>query len=603
MRRVFLWAARNRWLKEHLPRMRFMRRAVRRFMPGETLEAALDAAAPARRPPGSGRCTRGSARTSRASPRPTRSPTTTSPCSTRSRERGLPRRDLGQADPARPRPRRGPGPRPPRPPRRARGRETGSYLWIDMEGSAYAEATIPLYERLRAVQPRTGICLQAYLRRTAADIERLRPLDPAIRLVKGAYDEPASIAYRDKRRGRRELPRRWPSTFLKTGRGRPIRLGLGHPRRRAHRADRRAGRRGRDRARRVRGRDAVRDPDRGAVSGWPRRATGSRRSSPTVSLVSVVHAPAGRAAGQRRLRHPLAAAVMGGHRHVRVASPPRRRPDGHHRHRERLRGHGPRPRARGGRAADRSTSRSASPTSTRRPTSARPPSARSTTARPTTRRSPGSRPCARRSPPTSTARKGFPADPSQVFVTVGGKGVMLYAILGLVDPGDEVIVPDPGYPIYESLTRFVGATPVPDPDPDGERLPARRRRARRRSITPRTRLLVINSPANPTGGVLTRDDLERIAELAIEHDLWVLADEIYGRILYDGAEHVSIASLPGMAERTIVLDGFSQDVRDDRLAAGLRGRARSRSSRPTASSSSTRSRAPRRSPRSARSRR
>jgi aspartate/methionine/tyrosine aminotransferase len=77
-------------------------------------------------------------------------------------------------------------------------------------------------------------------------------------------------------------------------------------------------------------------------------------------------------------------------------------------------------------------------------------------------------------------------------------------------------------------------------------------------ITPRTRGIVVNSPANPTGGVLTRGDLERIAELAIEHDLWVLADEIYGRILYDGAEHVSIASLPGMAERTIVLDGFSK---------------------------------------------
>jgi aspartate/methionine/tyrosine aminotransferase len=77
-------------------------------------------------------------------------------------------------------------------------------------------------------------------------------------------------------------------------------------------------------------------------------------------------------------------------------------------------------------------------------------------------------------------------------------------------------------------------------------------------ITPATRLIIINSPANPTGGVLTRSDLERIAELAIRHDLWVLADEIYGRILYDGAEHVSIASLPGMAERTIVLDGFSK---------------------------------------------
>jgi len=156
-----------------------------------------------------------------------------------------------------------------------------------------------------------------------------------------------------------------------------------------------------------------------------------------------------------------------------------------------------------------------------------------------------------------TARKGFTADPSQVFVTVGGKGVMLYAILGLVDPGDEVIVPDPGYPIYESLARFVGATPVP--------IPIRMDREFRLDvdelaslITPRTRMLILNSPANPTGGVLTREDLVQIAGLAVRHDLWVLADEIYGRILYDGAEHVSIASLPGMAERTIVLDGFSK---------------------------------------------
>jgi proline dehydrogenase len=102
----------------------------------------------------------------------------------------------------------------------------GSYLWIDMEGSAYVEATISLYERLRAVQPRTGICLQAYLRRTAADIERLRPLDPAIRLVKGAYDEPESIAYTS----RRSVDANFLGLavrFLLDGRGRPIRLGLG----------------------------------------------------------------------------------------------------------------------------------------------------------------------------------------------------------------------------------------------------------------------------------------------------------------------------------------------------------------------------------------
>jgi aspartate/methionine/tyrosine aminotransferase len=157
----------------------------------------------------------------------------------------------------------------------------------------------------------------------------------------------------------------------------------------------------------------------------------------------------------------------------------------------------------------------------------------------------------------AAARKGFPVDPSQVFVTVGGKGVMVYAILALVDPGDEVIVPDPGYPIYESLTRFVGGTPVPIPIRmendfrlDVDELAA--------LITPRTRMLVINSPANPTGGVLTPKDIERIAELALRHDLVVLADEIYARILYDGARHVSIASLPGLAERTVVLDGFSK---------------------------------------------
>ncbi|MFL5687922.1 MAG: pyridoxal phosphate-dependent aminotransferase [Chloroflexota bacterium] len=157
----------------------------------------------------------------------------------------------------------------------------------------------------------------------------------------------------------------------------------------------------------------------------------------------------------------------------------------------------------------------------------------------------------------ASARKGFEVDPAQVFVTVGGKGVMLYAILGLVDPGDEVLVPDPGYPIYESLTRFVGATPVPVPIRmsndfrlDVDELPS--------LITPRTRGIVVNSPANPTGGVLTRGDLERIAELARRHDLVVLSDEIYARILYDGAEHVSIASLDGMQERTILLDGFSK---------------------------------------------
>jgi aspartate/methionine/tyrosine aminotransferase len=157
----------------------------------------------------------------------------------------------------------------------------------------------------------------------------------------------------------------------------------------------------------------------------------------------------------------------------------------------------------------------------------------------------------------TTQRRGFPVEPSNVFVTVGGKGVMVYAIMAVVDPGDEVIVPDPGYPIYESITRFIGGTPIPIPIrmENDFRLDVDELEA---LITPRTKMIVINSPANPTGGVLTRGDIERIAELARQHDLVVLSDEIYARILYDGAEHVSIASLEGMQERTILLDGFSK---------------------------------------------
>jgi aspartate/methionine/tyrosine aminotransferase len=156
----------------------------------------------------------------------------------------------------------------------------------------------------------------------------------------------------------------------------------------------------------------------------------------------------------------------------------------------------------------------------------------------------------------ATARKGFAASPDRVVVTPGAKPIMFYAIESLVEPGVEVIFPDPGFPIYESMTRFCGGTPVG--------VPIRQEHDFRidldeleRLITSRTRLLIINSPANPTGGVFTRDDVERIGELAVRHDLVVLADEIYGRIVYEG-EHVSLASLPGLPERTIVLDGFSK---------------------------------------------
>ena len=151
---------------------------------------------------------------------------------------------------------------------------------------------------------------------------------------------------------------------------------------------------------------------------------------------------------------------------------------------------------------------------------------------------------------------GIEVDPKRVIVTPGAKPIMYFSIMALVDPGDEVIYPNPGFPIYESMIQFMGGAAVPLPlredkefrfDPDEFRS----------LVTDKTRLIILNSPANPTGGVLTRSDLEAVAAVARERDLVVLSDEIYGRIIYEG-EFVSIASLEGMAERTIILDGFSK---------------------------------------------
>jgi aspartate/methionine/tyrosine aminotransferase len=156
----------------------------------------------------------------------------------------------------------------------------------------------------------------------------------------------------------------------------------------------------------------------------------------------------------------------------------------------------------------------------------------------------------------STARRGFQVDAANVVVTPGAKPVMFYALLALIDEGDEVIYPDPGFPIYESMTRYAGGTPVPlrlDEDKDFRFDPDELRSL----VTPRTRMIIFNSPHNPTGGVLTLDDLEAIADVARNNDIVVMADEIYGRLVYEGEQH-SIAKLPGMAERTIVLDGFSK---------------------------------------------
>ncbi len=156
----------------------------------------------------------------------------------------------------------------------------------------------------------------------------------------------------------------------------------------------------------------------------------------------------------------------------------------------------------------------------------------------------------------STRRRGFQVDPANVVVTPGAKPIMFYALLALIDEGDEVIYPDPGFPIYESMTRYAGGTPVPlllSEDKDFRFDPDELRSL----VTPRTRMIILNSPHNPTGGVLTQSDLQAIADVARDNDITVMADEIYGRLVYDVEQH-SIAALPGMAERTIVLDGFSK---------------------------------------------
>jgi len=147
-------------------------------------------------------------------------------------------------------------------------------------------------------------------------------------------------------------------------------------------------------------------------------------------------------------------------------------------------------------------------------------------------------------------------DASHVVITPGSKNVLLFAMLALVNPGDEVVYPDPGYPIYESIARFIGATLRPmrlreeaDFRPDLDEF--------RSLLSPRTRLVVLNSPHNPCGSMLDRTDLEAIAQAVLPTRAFVLADEIYGRIVYEG-EQYSIATAPGMQDRTIILDGMSK---------------------------------------------
>jgi aspartate aminotransferase len=152
--------------------------------------------------------------------------------------------------------------------------------------------------------------------------------------------------------------------------------------------------------------------------------------------------------------------------------------------------------------------------------------------------------------------RGVKVAPEEVVVVPGGKPIIFFTILALIDEGDEVIYPNPGFPIYESMIHYVGGKAVPihlreerDFSLDVDELAA--------LITDRTKLIILNSPENPTGGVMQRSDVEQVAKLIGDRNILVLSDEIYSRLLFEG-EHFSIMSVPGMQERTILLDGFSK---------------------------------------------
>jgi aspartate aminotransferase len=152
--------------------------------------------------------------------------------------------------------------------------------------------------------------------------------------------------------------------------------------------------------------------------------------------------------------------------------------------------------------------------------------------------------------------RGVPVPVERVLVGTGAKPFLLFTVLAVCEPGDEVVFPDPGFPIYESAIRYAGATPVPLPlreeagfSFDPEELGAR--------LGPRTKLVILNSPQNPTGGVVPAAHLEAAAELILRTGAWVLSDEVYARLLFDGT-FASIASVPGLLERTVLLDGLSK---------------------------------------------
>jgi len=147
-------------------------------------------------------------------------------------------------------------------------------------------------------------------------------------------------------------------------------------------------------------------------------------------------------------------------------------------------------------------------------------------------------------------------DASEVVLVPGSKNVLLFTLLATIEPGDEVIMPDPGYPAYHSQVNFIGAVPkmVTLREETGFRMDLDELRS---LVSPKTRMIIINTPQNPTGGVLTEEDIKTVCEIAVEHDLMVVSDEIYSQLVY-GFHHVSPMAQPGMRERTVLMDGLSK---------------------------------------------
>lgn len=155
-----------------------------------------------------------------------------------------------------------------------------------------------------------------------------------------------------------------------------------------------------------------------------------------------------------------------------------------------------------------------------------------------------------------SATRGVDVKPEEVVITPGGKPMIFYTILATVNPGDEVIYPNPGFPTYESVINFVGGKPVAL-EMKGENGFNFDIEELRKLANKNTKLIIVNSPQNPTGGVLTHESLEAIAEIAKEHDAWIFSDEVYSELVFEG-EFESILSIPGTRERTIVLDAYTK---------------------------------------------